>query len=144
MRRRLRHFLSLPGHDRLLLLQAWLLLLAADLALRLRPGPLLRQGTGGANAAPALLTAAAAADHLRRLVDMAAAVHPLRPTCLRRALTLQWLLRRQGIAADLRIGARLGADGLAAHAWLELDGRPVGEPEDVARTYTPLQRQVRP
>lgn len=47
--------------------------------------------------------------------------------CLARALALRWWMRSAGLDARLRIGARPGEDGVAAHAWVELDGVPVDD-----------------
>jgi len=58
--------------------------------------------------------------------------------CMPRALIGQWLLQRQGIAVDLRIGVRRDLDGLKAHAWLECGGQPIGEPEELLGRYAPL------
>jgi hypothetical protein len=58
--------------------------------------------------------------------------------CLARSLALKGLLAQAGIASDLRIGvSRSGRDGLDAHAWIEHDGHPLGESEDVT-AYTPM------
>ncbi|HEX8715369.1 MAG TPA: lasso peptide biosynthesis B2 protein [Gemmatimonadaceae bacterium] len=47
-------------------------------------------------------------------------------TCLRRAVVLAALLRREGLAADVAIGVRRDANGaVAAHAWVRRhDGTP--------------------
>jgi hypothetical protein len=42
--------------------------------------------------------------------------------CLEQSLVLWWLLRRRGIAADLRIGARKAGQRFEAHAWVEFCG----------------------
>ena len=42
-------------------------------------------------------------------------------TCLTKSLALAWLLRRNGVAATVRIGVSTG-EGFAAHAWVECDG----------------------
>ncbi len=42
--------------------------------------------------------------------------------CLEQSLVLCWLLRRRGVAADLLIGARKGANRFEAHAWVEFRG----------------------
>ena len=77
---------------------------------------------------------------IARMVNAVAARMPLRITCLTRSVVLVEELRRRGMAADLRIGARVGARGaLDAHAWVELDGRPVNDRADIAREYPPLQ-----
>lgn len=44
------------------------------------------------------------------------------PTCLVRSLVLAAMLRRRGLDAQLRIGARKEAGQFEAHAWVELDG----------------------
>jgi len=53
-------------------------------------------------------------------------------TCLRRALMMAWVLRRQGPV--LRLG--LMADGVTAHAWLEAGGRAYGA-TDVRSCFVP-------
>jgi Transglutaminase-like superfamily len=58
--------------------------------------------------------------------------------CLPRALCLRWLLGRHGIRTDLRIGVARKEAGLDAHAWVEREGRPVGEGPDVADRFAPL------
>jgi len=48
-------------------------------------------------------------------------------TCLSISLALRELLLRNGIESEFRIGvARIG-DEFSAHAWLEYEGRPIGE-----------------
>jgi len=37
-------------------------------------------------------------------------------------LALWWLLRRHGVSAELRLGARKQSNRFEAHAWVELDG----------------------
>lgn len=66
----------------------------------------------------------------------------LRRNCLRRALSLFYLLRRQGIPVELHLGVRkqmIGLGGeqaapwhLNGHAWLTLEGRAFLEPDQVA------------
>lgn len=59
-------------------------------------------------------------------------------TCLEKSLALWWLLGRQGIASELRIGARKVQDKFEAHAWVERQGIAVNEPDDVHRHYAPF------
>lgn len=56
--------------------------------------------------------------------------------CLSRSLTLWWLLRRQRVASDLRIGVRTVAGRFQAHAWIEYQGQPLHEVQDVHQHYT--------
>jgi hypothetical protein len=120
------------------LARAWWLLLGIDLGLRVLPfqrleswlAPAPRQeGVADERAVPRLVwaTAAAARHHL----------YPMR--CLPQALCLRWLLGRQGIAAELRIGVERGRGDLRAHAWVERDGCPVGEGLRVADRFAPLR-----
>ncbi len=53
------------------------------------------------------------------MVNIAALRGPFRPTCLERSLVLWWLLQRDGIQSDLRIGVRKDEGELKAHAWVE-------------------------
>jgi hypothetical protein len=63
------------------------------------------------------------AQRIARLVSIAANHGPYRATCLRQSLALWWLLRRRGIAAELRIGVRKDGAALLAHAWVEHEGQ---------------------
>ena len=56
-------------------------------------------------------------------------------TCLEKSLALWWLLGRQGIACDVRIGARKQGGKFEAHAWLERDGVAINEPQQEHRHY---------
>lgn len=141
MRRKLRTALTLSWRDWWNLFQAWLLLLAVDLSLRLLPfqrvqGLLVlgRKDVGNLQTDEAQATM----QRLRRLVSMAGRHHLYPMSCLRQSLALQWLLGRRGIVADLRFGVRKEVDGLDAHAWLEYAGQPIGEPQATAVHFTPL------
>jgi len=63
-----------------------------------------------------------------------------RSTCLPQALAAESLLTRGGLPAVLQIGIMKTADGkLAAHAWVESDGRiVVGDLGRGMRDYTRL------
>jgi hypothetical protein len=56
-------------------------------------------------------------------------------TCLEKSLALWWLLGRQGIACEVRIGARKRGGKFEAHAWLERDGVAINEPQQEHRHY---------
>ena len=70
-----------------------------------------------------------------RLVQAAARYGLFRPTCLPQSLVLWWLLRRQGLAADLRIGVKPEPNRLEAHAWVEFQGQALNDGADVARRF---------
>ena len=65
-----------------------------------------------------------------------------RSTCLEKSLALWWLLRSQGLASELRIGARKVQDKFEAHAWVERQGIVVGEPDDIHRHYAPFDETL--
>ena len=64
--------------------------------------------------------------------------------CLSRSLTLWWLLRRQGIASDLRIGVRMKEEHFEAHAWVEVEGYPLNESEHVHQRYAAFEQAIVP
>ena len=51
------------------------------------------------------------------------------PACLQVSLALWWLLARQGIASELRVGIRKDGEKFEAHAWVECGGVPLNDPE---------------
>lgn len=69
----------------------------------------------------------AEAKRLARIADAVADRMPFGGRCLQRSLVLIWLLRRRGIAGQMRIGVLKGADQMAAHAWVEVAGEPVND-----------------
>ena len=56
-------------------------------------------------------------------------------TCLEKSLALWWLLGRQGIASQLRIGARKFEGKFEAHAWVECGGAALSELQQEHRHY---------
>jgi Transglutaminase-like superfamily len=50
------------------------------------------------------------------------------PSCLEVSLALWWLLARQGLASDLRVGIRKDGEKFEAHAWVECAGATLNEP----------------
>lgn len=58
------------------------------------------------------------------------------PTCLALSLTLWWLLERQGIESQLRVGIRKENGKFEAHAWVERDGAALNEPEQQHHHYS--------
>lgn len=118
-----------------LLALAWWGLLAADFCLRVLPFSrverLFGSRRGSAELDPVL------SDRLVRAVGRAARhLYPAR--CLPRSLCLCWLLGRHGVAADLRIGVTKQRGGLTAHAWVEYQGRPIGDTEGAVAPFAAL------
>ena len=133
---RLARFLELPRAERALLLRAlvWLPLTAAQL--RLFGFDAASRAARGPGATPAVAPPDPRAT--ARLVAIASRHGLHAGNCLSRSLTLQRLLGRQGIASELRIGARRAGAGLEAHAWVEHDGRPLNDGADVAQRFPPF------
>lgn len=130
---------ALSAPQRRTLLQAWGLLPLVWLALwtwglpRLQAW-LLRQPLP-ARAAPMPLDEVAGLGHA---VNIAARWTPFPATCLTRSLLLVWLLRRQGVDSELRIGVQLREAVFRAHAWVERGGVPVNDRADVAADFAPF------
>jgi hypothetical protein len=63
-------------------------------------------------------------------------------TCLERSLTLWWLLERQGIAANVRIGTRKGEGRFEAHAWVECAGVALDDPGEHEHGYAAFEGEL--
>lgn len=70
--------------------------------------------------------------HMVNAADRHGLVHP---SCLVKSLTLWWLLGRQGISSELRIGVRKQGGTLEAHAWVERERMALNEPEERHHHY---------
>lgn len=85
------------------------------------------------------------AHRLAEAVGLVAARPVIGARCLGRSLVVWFLLRRRGVDARLVIGASAPTSGgLAAHAWVEVDGRPVNEAEDVGERFGRFDRARAP
>ena len=75
-------------------------------------------------------------DRVAATVAAVARRMPQRSTCVPRAMTTWYLLRRHGLDATIIVGAGVPqGDRLSAHAWVELDGVPLGERSDVGDAH---------
>lgn len=63
-----------------------------------------------------------------RMVLAAGRNSPIPSTCLERSLGLRWLLARQNVATQFRIGVKKDGEKFSAHAWVERNGVAIGEP----------------
>lgn len=79
-------------------------------------------------------------NRVAALVELAAARNPFPSTCLTRSLLLLWMLRRRGVASELRIGVRLSAGILNAHAWIEWRGMPINDRSNVGEQFAAFAR----
>lgn len=86
----------------------------------------------------------APAEQLRKTTQMvrAAVRHSLLHfTCLEESLGLWYLLRKQGIAPQLRIGVRKENGKFEAHAWVEHDGEALNQPEATHLHYAAFEQE---
>jgi hypothetical protein len=126
---KLRRFFRLSQHERSLLLIALggLPLVTAGVYVfgYKRMGTLL--------AGPETRSMRASVSRRDEAVRIAAAVRRaaryglLRGTCLSRSLLLLSMLKRRGIAAEIRFGVRPGNTAMEAHAWVEQDGHSLDD-----------------
>jgi len=141
--KRLYKFLSLTPRERVLLINALLLLGAIRLGLKLLPFQTLRrilatmaQPTGTLQAAEK-----ASVDKVAWAVIVASHYIP-GARCLAQALATQVLLERRGYPTQLRIGFTRDKGGqMSAHAWVESEGRvAIGGAGNMARyILVPIQ-----
>jgi Transglutaminase-like superfamily len=78
----------------------------------------------------------ARADIVERVcsaVNHACSWYPKRAMCLQRSVVTTCLLRKCGVPAHMVLGAQNLP--FKAHAWVEVDGRPVNETNDVQAIY---------
>lgn len=142
---RLRRFRKLEPQARRIFLRAAILLPLLSLSLRVR-------GFGGTQASlQRFLPAAnqktknspeAEAALVTRMVRAAVRYGVGSPSCLEESLVLWWLLGRRGIASRLRIGVRKENAKFEGHAWVELEGAALNEPEAKHRHYAAFEGEI--
>jgi len=138
---RIEQFLELNWAERSWLLEAWFLLLGFRVALRTRPFSSVERWARvplATNGSSAEQDPQQPDPRLAWCVDAAANHHLWPMRCLERSLTRQRMLRKRGVDAELKIGVQKQGPELEAHAWLEIDGRPVAEPESISQRFLPL------
>ena len=128
-------FLALPSEDKWLFVRLWLRLLwvRIEIAISERYRREISHAIRDNGAAGARHLADV--ERIIRLLKQAAAHHLVPMSCLVIALTGFRFLRARGIGIDLKLGVRLEQGKFGAHAWLELDGRPVYERPEVSRDF---------
>ncbi|MDY6781432.1 MAG: lasso peptide biosynthesis B2 protein [Cyanobacteriota bacterium] len=118
-------FVRLEPRDRLLLIQAALLLSAIKLGLALFSFKSLRQRLAqfSPNSTPQVPIPV---ETVVWAIEVASRYIPGGARCLARALAASALLSRQGYPSQLRIGVAKDEVGqLEAHAWVELEGQAI-------------------
>ena len=84
---------------------------------------------------PAELTDAGEPDPvataMHESVRLAARCHIGKTDCLPRSIVLADMLRRRSQNAHIMLGVAKHGDNISSHAWVELDGKMIAEPESV-------------
>lgn len=74
-------------------------------------------------------------------VALVAAFFPGRAECLEQSLALFVLLRRRGVAVELRLGVQ--PYPFTAHAWIEYEGVPLNESRETVKSFVLFPRLAR-
>jgi hypothetical protein len=72
-------------------------------------------------------------DRVCTAVNYACVFYPKQALCLQRSFITTYLLRKNGVPAEMVLGAQKLP--FKAHAWVEVDGRAINERSDVQATY---------
>jgi transglutaminase superfamily protein len=136
---RLRRFSALERPAQKFFLRAIVLLPLVALSLRWRgfraTQAALQRFLSNANLEPDAALVSKVAVATANMVDAADRHGLVHPSCLAKSLTLWWLLARQGIPSQLRIGIRKQKEKFEAHAWVERDGAALNEPDEHHHHY---------
>jgi Transglutaminase-like superfamily len=141
-----RRFWQLPGSERSIVLQSAFWLTATWFALRLIgfrrwSGFLDKRSIAGDTTEN--VSQLAAARNITRLLSATASCLLIRTNCLEQAMALCHVLRRHGISAELRFGARKESAVLEAHAWVEHLGIPLNEDRGEHLHFLPFENPQR-
>jgi len=140
MRKAFQRYRELDPEARKLFRRAGLLLPLVAVSLRLRGFTKTKMGLQSRLSASAALElkaeqAAEAVQRTCRMVRAAMRYGTIHATCLEASLVLWYLLKKQGVAVDLRIGVRKLNDKFEAHAWVEYQGAALNQAEDRHRHF---------
>jgi len=127
--KRLRQWRALQPWERHMLVHLFFLLPATWVALRVRGFNKARSMAELPPLSPKRpeLPAMAFAQRCAELTAIAARNGLYRANCLHQSLALSRVLQRHGLPARLKIGVLPHARPFQAHAWVELDGIPLGQ-----------------
>jgi hypothetical protein len=126
-----RELRKLSPADRRLFLRAWEALLVARLQVRLRRVEWTDVVTEGS--APD--RGAKPVEHLVAVFERARATCPLATSCLPGSLALRRFLGHYGVPARLRLGVRKIGQEWSGHAWVEQEGRMLGDRPELVRQF---------
>ncbi|WP_169612641.1 lasso peptide biosynthesis B2 protein [Nodosilinea sp. P-1105] len=137
-RRKLKILWQLSWNERWITAQSFILLPAIALSLSLFGLPITQRYLAQLSPVDIAKTDLAFADVKRMAfaVNRAANHSPLWGNCLKRSLTLWFVLRRRQILSDLRIGVRRHEGEFQAHAWIEYEGAVLNDRPTVYQLYS--------
>lgn len=75
-------------------------------------------------------------ENLWRLVFATSKTLPFKTKCIEESITLWIILKTRGIKSHLKIGVNKKSSEFCAHAWIEVDGKPVGNSEDIYNNFS--------
>ena len=143
MARRWERWQTLPSKERNLLMAMLLALPAVSASLRIfgfaRTRGWMERTSRTDTRRHAMQSEVADAERLAVLAAIAGRHGPIRATCLRQSLLVFWMLRRRRLAPELKLGARRTGSLPDMHAWVELDGTPLGQDRLTHVAFAPLQ-----
>ena len=142
----MRRWLSLTREEQRLLISAVAYLTAAIVGVRVAGiRRMLKWADRPTASGPAQKKVAERADYAELVQAMERAGRSVPGAgCLPQSLALARILRRRGVAADVRIGAKT-AGGFHAHAWVEVGGIPltrVAGHQALTRSITPAAERL--
>jgi hypothetical protein len=150
MMERWHRFWQLSGFERSVVIEATGALLATWLGLRLTGFRRWKSALGwlspSANAFAPLQGAShkESAQVIARMEAVAVRNLFFSTNCLEQSLVLWWLLRRSGIAAELRIGACKEFGRFEAHAWVEVDSAVLNDANGEHHHFVPFDGPISP
>jgi Transglutaminase-like superfamily len=125
---------GLSRADRRLFLGAWHAVLVARIQVSLRRvdwTDALTEGSAPDRSTPSV-------DLLVAVFGRARATCPLATSCLPASLALRRFLGHHGIPARLRLGVRKIGPEWSGHAWVERQGRMLGDRPELVRQFVPF------
>ena len=122
---------------KLLVLEAWCLLIRFEFIMRFREFKELHRMVRGHHARPKR-TNPISAENLCHAMDLACVLYFKSVLCLQRSAATTLLLRRHGWNAELIIGAQILP--FKSHAWCEIEGIVVNDKPYIANIYAVLER----
>jgi hypothetical protein len=90
-----------------------------------------QEASGGSNSIIAL--------KIHESVRLAARLHFHDAQCLAKSIVLADMLNARSLNASVLVGVNKDGQRLTSHAWVEVDGLIVGEPESIQRGFTVLK-----